>query len=204
MTQADSVLSTPPTNTSVDTTRRHFLTVAAAGAAAIATAAPAAAAQAIPPDGFERVLDHQGRVWFKADGMPDPIYAAIERHKAAGAIWEAAVTMRSRFRDGPKMNAEQRRQCQLLDDAEADAWEPCEQTGFELVTTKPTTHAGMVAAIRYIRIQMRDDGTFMPHGLEFEFNSGSEGDGGETLGWVDAFLDTLTSATAALDKAVQS
>jgi hypothetical protein len=29
MTQADRVLSTPPTNTPVDTTRRHFLTVAA-------------------------------------------------------------------------------------------------------------------------------------------------------------------------------
>jgi hypothetical protein len=31
MTQADSVLSTPPTNTPVDTTRRRFLTVAAVG-----------------------------------------------------------------------------------------------------------------------------------------------------------------------------
>ena len=71
-------------------------------------------------------------------------------------------------------------------------------------TTEPITHAGIVAAIRYIRIQMRDDGTVMPHGLEFEFNSGSEGDGGETLGWVDAFLDTIASATAALDKAVLS
>jgi hypothetical protein len=41
MTQADSVFSTPPTNTPIDTTRRHFLTVAAAGAAALATTAPA-------------------------------------------------------------------------------------------------------------------------------------------------------------------
>jgi hypothetical protein len=31
MTQADSVLSTPPTNTPVDTTRRRFLAVAAVG-----------------------------------------------------------------------------------------------------------------------------------------------------------------------------
>jgi hypothetical protein len=54
---------------------------------------------------------------------------------------------------------------------------------------------------------MRDDGTVMPHGLEFEFNSGWEGDGGETLGWIDAFLDTLADAAAELDragKAVQS
>ncbi len=31
MTQADRVLSTPPTNTPIDTTRRRFLTVVAVG-----------------------------------------------------------------------------------------------------------------------------------------------------------------------------
>jgi hypothetical protein len=42
MTQADSVHSTPPTNTPIETTRRHFLTVAAGGAvAALPVAAPA-------------------------------------------------------------------------------------------------------------------------------------------------------------------
>ena len=45
MTQADSVLSTPPTNTPVDTTRRRFLAVAAfaivAGAGSLAAAAMA-------------------------------------------------------------------------------------------------------------------------------------------------------------------
>jgi hypothetical protein len=46
MTQADSVHSTPPTNTPIDTTRRRFLTVAAvgsmigAGSLAFAAAAP--------------------------------------------------------------------------------------------------------------------------------------------------------------------
>jgi hypothetical protein len=43
MTQADSVLSTPPTNTPIDTTRRRFLAVAAfasaAGAGCLAAAA---------------------------------------------------------------------------------------------------------------------------------------------------------------------
>jgi hypothetical protein len=34
MTQADSVLSTPPTNTLVDTTRRRFLAVAASASGA--------------------------------------------------------------------------------------------------------------------------------------------------------------------------
>jgi hypothetical protein len=52
MTQADSVHSTPPTNTSannqpdpVDPTRRHFLTVAAAGAATVAAGSSALALQ---------------------------------------------------------------------------------------------------------------------------------------------------------------
>jgi hypothetical protein len=96
------------------------------------------------------------------------------------------------------MNDEQAEQCKLLDETEDAAWESCEQAGIDLIGTKPATLAGIIAAIRYVRIQMRDDGTFMPHGLEFEFDSGSEGDGGETLGWVDAFLETIASATAAL------
>jgi nitrous oxide reductase len=45
MAKADSVLSTPPTNTPVDTTRRRFLAVAAfasaAGAGSLAAAAMA-------------------------------------------------------------------------------------------------------------------------------------------------------------------
>ena len=55
MTQADSVLSTPPTNTPVDTTRRHFLSQAAGLAAggtvlALATVTPMPAAAAMPTD----------------------------------------------------------------------------------------------------------------------------------------------------------
>jgi hypothetical protein len=53
MTQADSVLSTPPTNTSVDTTRRRFLTIAAGAALPIAAAAPAAAAQTLDAELIE-------------------------------------------------------------------------------------------------------------------------------------------------------
>jgi hypothetical protein len=43
MTQADSVLSTPPTNTPTDTTRRRFLAVAGAASAVSVTALAAAA-----------------------------------------------------------------------------------------------------------------------------------------------------------------
>jgi hypothetical protein len=52
-----------------DPTRRRFLSVAVAGAAAIASAAPATAGLA----------------------EPDPIFAAIKRHRAAGIVWNAAV-----------------------------------------------------------------------------------------------------------------
>jgi hypothetical protein len=44
MTQADSVYSTPPTNTPVDPTRRRFLTVAAVASAVSAGTLAAAAA----------------------------------------------------------------------------------------------------------------------------------------------------------------
>jgi hypothetical protein len=63
MTQADSVLSTPPTNTSL--TRRNMIgAMATVGAAAIATAAPAIAGLA----------------------EPDPIYAAIDAFRRADAL----------------------------------------------------------------------------------------------------------------------
>src|ERR1700737_4168973 len=73
MTRADSVLSTPPTNTSANQTqssRRSFL-VQAAGVAA----GGAALGMALPLPSPAGTLQ-QG---------PDPIYAAIEAHKAARA-----------------------------------------------------------------------------------------------------------------------
>jgi hypothetical protein len=68
MTQADSVLSTPPTNTSVS--RRSVLGTAAGAAAALAAtgASPMAAAPA-----------------------PDPIYEAIDAHRKAYATMEARL-----------------------------------------------------------------------------------------------------------------
>jgi hypothetical protein len=60
MTQADRVLSTPPTNPSL--TRRKILGTAAGAAAALAGASPMAAAPG-----------------------PDPIYAAIDAHRKAHA-----------------------------------------------------------------------------------------------------------------------
>jgi hypothetical protein len=127
----------------------------------------------------------------------DPIYAAIERHKATAAIVDAAVRSRSRFPDR-HMNDEQQRQLIRLEEAIDDAWEPCEQAGIDLINTEPTTLAGIVAAIRYIQIQAHNYGAFMPHEVVFEFDDGSDGDGGTTKGWLDVFLGTVASATTAL------
>jgi hypothetical protein len=57
-----------------------------------------------------------------------------------------------------------------------------------------------------MQMQMRDYGTYMPYEtkFEFEFDPGCAGDGAEVMGWIDAFLDTIAGAIAALDKAVQS
>ena len=42
-----------------------------------------------------------------------------------------------------------------------------------LLDTAPTTPAGINAAIRYIQIQMRDDGTYMPQDVEWEYAEGN-------------------------------
>jgi hypothetical protein len=186
MTQADCVLSTPPTNTPIDTTRRHLLTVAAGGAvAALTTASPTIAARA-----------------------PDPIYAAIERHRAAGIIWNAAVDIRADFPEFTAPRTEETdEERDRLDDAVDEARDPLEKAGVDLINTPPTTVAGIVTAIRYMQRQMRDDGTFMPYESRFEFDAGYEGDGAQVLGWIDVFLDTIVDAATELElagKAVQS
>jgi hypothetical protein len=75
MTQADSVLSTPPTNTRVDTTRRRFLIVAAV-ASAVGTGTLAAAARApyVPQ-----------AVTIPRHSRPDPAFVLIA-DKLAGDI----------------------------------------------------------------------------------------------------------------------
>jgi hypothetical protein len=65
--------------------------------------------------------------------------------------------------------------------------------------TAPTTVGGIANAIAYIQRQMRDDGTFMPFDIQFQFDVGYEGDGASVLGWIDAFLNTMAAAVSELD-----
>jgi hypothetical protein len=128
----------------------------------------------------------------------DPIYAAIERHKETAAIWDAAVNVRAHFPDtsDPRTD-EQWERVDELDNAVDEAWEPCEQASVDLINTAPTRLEGIIAAIAYIRIQMRDDGDYMVHRLLLD----TGGDAQETMGWIDAFLDTIADAATDLDRA---
>ncbi len=47
-------------------------------------------------------------------------------------------------------NDEQTKQLAVLEDAVDEAWEPREEAVIDLVNTKPTTLAGVVALCRYI------------------------------------------------------
>jgi len=70
MTQADRLLSTPPTNTSalpVDPSRRHLLAIATGGGVAAAVLGAA------------------------FGNETEPIFAAIERHRELSAAYTAAV-----------------------------------------------------------------------------------------------------------------
>jgi hypothetical protein len=99
MAKADSVLSTPPTNTSaidhpmmfppVDPTRRRFLAVAAV-ASAVSAGTLAAAALALDVPQAVTVPNH---------GRPDPVYAAIEAHRTARAASCAATAEIKRLCD---------------------------------------------------------------------------------------------------------
>jgi hypothetical protein len=134
----------------------------------------------------------------------DPIHAAIAKHKAAKVPWDAAIDIRSVFPDSafPKTD-EQWEEQDRLDDAIEAAWEPLEQASVDLINTAPTTLAGMVAAIQYLRNQMRDDGTYMTQTFVLE----TGGDAQNTMGWIDAWLGTIGDAAAALSfagRAVQS
>jgi hypothetical protein len=72
MTQADSVLSTPPTNMPIDTTRRHFLVAVGGGTAAMLAATIPGPAATSPASQL------------------DPVFDPIERHrKARRALREA-------------------------------------------------------------------------------------------------------------------
>jgi hypothetical protein len=124
MTQADRVLSTPPTNTSalpVEQTRRRLLTIAAG--AAVAAASPATAEAAAL--------------------AADPIYAAIERYKVLFAEYTAAVD-----RSAP-LEVEDPDWLEAENETSRTGTALFEQMDL-IFTFRPSTVAGVAALLKYI------------------------------------------------------
>jgi hypothetical protein len=186
MTRADRVHSTPPTNTPIDSKRRRFLAVAAgASIASVGTLAVAAAMPAAAPD--------------RGACAVDPIYAAIERHRTAAIIWDAAVEVWAKFPDGPEpMTIERRIERERINDDQLAARDDMDDTGVDLINTSPTTLGGIARALNYIREQiMKDDGIYMPSGLRLSDDT----DGEYPVAWIEAFIDAIEYAADDLDRA---
>jgi hypothetical protein len=139
-----------------------------------------------------------------AERVPDAIYAAIKRHRAACIGWDAAVDVRSDFPEGPEpLTDRELEQREMLDDAVDSARAVLNKAAVDLINTVPTTFGGIASAIAYMQRQMRDDGTFMPFDIEFQYDVGYEGDSAVVLGWLDIFLNAIASAVSGLDRAVE-
>jgi hypothetical protein len=119
---------TPPTNTPIDTNRRRFLTVAAGASVASVGTLAVAAAPATAPE--------------SAACAPDPIFAAIERHRELSAHYDAAVSISAHLPCGPDFEAAEEitaERCHaLLEHADA------------LIRSEPTTIAGVIGLTRYV------------------------------------------------------
>lgn len=141
MTRADSVHSTSPTNTPIDTTRRGFLGGTAA-ALTIGTAVNVAALAATRP----------------AAAVSDPIYAAIEAHKIAAAAREAEharyVVFENELADNERLQRDRRhddetRRGEEIETAINEASHMEEVAAYALLDIRPTTMAGLVALLTY-------------------------------------------------------
>ena len=161
MTQADSVLSTPPTNTPVDTTRRRFLAVAAF--ASVAGAGSLAFAAAAPNDVPQAVTVPNGS-GFQAD----PIYEVIERHRKAALAHTEAVHIKFAFEEHG-MQGEKLAEYKRLDAVADAAWNEMDDVGRDLINTLPTTLACILALCQYIEpIFAEDDQPDLPEYLTYD------------------------------------
>jgi hypothetical protein len=146
MIQADSVYITPPTNTPIDKTRRRFLTVAAIGSM-IGAGSLAAAAMA-PNDVPQAVTTprHSG---------PDPVFALIA-DKLAGDIAHGEAIDAQDEADEHGIGLDE------ADDRCLAAYHAVNAIDWKLVTTPPTTLAGVAAVLRFAN-EIEDGGMEWPN-----------------------------------------
>jgi hypothetical protein len=154
MTQADSVLSTPPTNTPADTTRRRFLTTAA-GASVISVGSLAAGTIQIPVWPISApclAVPSVSVIPSELVGlsMPDPVFGLIEAHRKAGCDHEAALVEQARLEQVGD-NAAAWMVSEAPCHAEFDAFDA-------LLSAAATTVPGIVAQLAYLQEIAEHDG----------------------------------------------
>jgi hypothetical protein len=196
MIQADSVLSTPPTNTSAidhpimfpprDPTRRRFLAVAAVASAV--GAGTLAAAAAMDPNVPAAVTTPIG---------PDPIYDVIEAHRKAAREHTEAIDLEAAFEEAGGIYGERREEYERLYAVTMAAYYAQVDAGRHLVNTRPTTLAGILALCKYIEPLFGEtDQPELPEYIDFD---------DDTQAYIpEAFAYVIGRAVEELIKAAQT
>jgi hypothetical protein len=122
----------------VDPTRRRFLAVAAV-ASAVGSGTLAAAA-AMAPDVPKAVTTPIG---------PDPIHDVIEAHRKAAREHHDAVDIHCAFEE-LNMQGEKLAEYKRLTAETDETYDRMEVVSLDLINTKPTTLAGILALCRYM------------------------------------------------------
>src|SRR5229473_686783 len=136
MTRADSVLSTPPTNTPTDTTRRRFLAVAAVGS--FVGAGSLAAAAIAPPNVPQAVTIPPAPCLAVPAVLSDPAFVLIADKRAADIAHGKAIDAEEEAEEhGIGLDEAYDRCSAACHAAQAIYW--------KLATTLPTTLAGVAA-----------------------------------------------------------
>jgi hypothetical protein len=117
---------------------------------------------------------------------PDPIFAAIEAHRATEAAYCDACLVQSRFEESlPRGARKNNAKLAALEEHQDELGYATADLAIELATTMPTTLAGCVALLNYA--DENDDGGKWPdHPDYFE--------GTDTSSWNELMHRTLVSA----------
>jgi hypothetical protein len=100
---------------------------------------------------------------------PDPIYAVIERHRKAFAGHIEAVRVEFAFEEAHDIEGVQREEYERLYAATGAAWHTMDEAGCDLVNTRPTTLAGILALCRYIKpVFGEDDQPGLPEHIKYD------------------------------------
>ena len=187
MAKATCVFSTPPTSTPIDSKRRRFLAVAAGASVASVGTLAVAAMPTAAPDSLACTVD--------------PIFAVIERHRKACAAHNEAIDTHMDFEEIGMTGAKLEKYESLVAETDA-AYDRLDDVGCDLINTKPTTLAGILALCRYINpLFAEDDAPDLPEYISYD--DGTTATPAEALCYViGRAAEDLMKAAAG--KAVQS